>query len=115
MRYLFALLFILSGMVAGAQPGADIIDYINNYKKLAMDEMIRTGIPASITLAQGIHETYAGKSELVLKSNNHFGIKCKSYWTGKKVYHDDDARGECFRKYDDGTVSEYQVLVQGVV
>ena len=51
MRYLFALLFILSGMVAGAQPGADIIDYINNYKKLAMDEMIRTGIPASITLA----------------------------------------------------------------
>ena len=105
MRYLFALLFILSGMVAGAQPGADIIDYINNYKKLAMDEMIRTGIPASITLAQGIHETYAGKSELVLKSNNHFGIKCKSYWTGKKVYHDDDARGECFRKYDDPSLS----------
>jgi LysM repeat protein len=105
MRKLFALLFILNGMAAGAQPGADIIDYINNYKKLAMDEMIRTGIPASITLAQGIHETYAGKSELVLKSNNHFGIKCKSYWTGKKVYHDDDARGECFRKYDDPSLS----------
>jgi LysM repeat protein len=105
MRFLFALLFILSGLVAGAQPGADIIDYINNYKKLAMDEMIRTGIPASITLAQGIHETYAGKSELVRKSNNHFGIKCKAYWTGKKVYHDDDARGECFRKYDDPALS----------
>jgi len=105
MRVLFALLIILSGIAAGAQPTADIIDYINNYKKLAMDEMVRTGIPASITLAQGIHETYAGKSELVLKSNNHFGIKCKAYWTGKKVYHDDDARGECFRKYDDPAVS----------
>ena len=105
MRRLFALLFVLNGMVAEAQPGTDIIDYINNYKKLAMDEMNRTGIPASITLAQGIHETYAGKSELVLKSNNHFGIKCKDYWTGKKVYHDDDARGECFRKYDDPALS----------
>jgi LysM repeat protein len=98
-------MFVLGGMTAGAQPGSDIIDYINNYKKLAMDEMVRTGIPASITLAQGIHETYAGKSELVLKSNNHFGIKCKDYWTGKKVYHDDDARGECFRKYDDPALS----------
>ena len=105
MRRLFVLMFVLSGMTAGAQPGSDIIDYINNYKKLAMDEMVRTGIPASITLAQGIHETYAGKSELVLKSNNHFGIKCKDYWTGKKVYHDDDARGECFRKYDDPALS----------
>ena len=105
MRLLFGLLFVLGGLMAGAQPSTDIIDYINNYKKLAMDEMQRTGIPASITLAQGIHETYAGKSELVLKSNNHFGIKCKDYWTGKKVYHDDDARGECFRKYDDPSLS----------
>jgi LysM repeat protein len=105
MRVLFALLFMLGGLMASAQPSADIIDYINNYKKLAMDEMERTGIPAAITLAQGIHETYAGKSDLVLKSNNHFGIKCKDYWTGKKVYHDDDARGECFRKYDDPSLS----------
>jgi LysM repeat protein len=99
------MLFVLGRMMAGAQPSTDVIDYINNYKKLAMDEMERTGVPASITLAQGIHETYAGKSELVLKSNNHFGIKCKDYWTGKKVYHDDDARGECFRKYDDPALS----------
>jgi LysM repeat protein len=105
MRLLFVLIFILGSMMAGAQPSTDVIDYINNYKKLAMDEMERTGVPASITLAQGIHETYAGKSELVLKSNNHFGIKCKDYWTGKKVYHDDDARGECFRKYDDPALS----------
>ncbi|MBL7699537.1 MAG: glucosaminidase domain-containing protein [Chitinophagaceae bacterium] len=94
------LMFCLSGLATAAQPTNDIIEYINTYKQLAIEEMHRTGVPASITLAQGIHETYAGKSELVLKSNNHFGIKCKSYWTGKKVYHDDDARGECFRKYD---------------
>ena len=84
MRLLSVLLFVMGSLVAGAQPSTDVIDYINNYKKLAMDEMERTGVPASITLAQGIHETYAGKSELVLKSNNHFGIKCKDYWTGKK-------------------------------
>lgn len=87
-------------LAARAQPTADVLEYINTYKQLAIDEMKRTGIPASITIAQGIHETSAGKSELVLKSNNHFGIKCKAYWTGKKVYHDDDARGECFRKYE---------------
>lgn len=100
MRIFAALFFILTGIVAKSQPAIDIIEYINTYKKLAMEEMQRTGIPASIKLAQGIHETYAGKSELVLKSNNHFGIKCKAYWTGKKVYHDDDARGECFRSYE---------------
>jgi hypothetical protein len=66
---------------------------------MAIREMQRTGVPASITLAQGILETEAGKSDLVNRSNNHFGIKCKTSWTGEKVYHDDDARGECFRKY----------------
>lgn len=106
MRVFIAFLtFSLSVVLAKAQPTVDIIDYINTYKQLAMEEMQRTGVPASITLAQGIHETYAGKSVLVLKSNNHFGIKCKSYWTGKKVYHDDDARGECFRKYDEPSQS----------
>lgn len=92
-------LFLLAGNFVKAQPGADILDYINTYKDLAMKEMIRTGVPASITLAQGIHETSAGKSDLVLKSNNHFGIKCKSSWTGGRVFHDDDAAGECFRQY----------------
>ena len=61
--------------------------------------MKRTGVPAAITLAQGIHETEAGTSVLVKKSNNHFGIKCKDEWRGQSVSHDDDARGECFRKY----------------
>jgi LysM repeat protein len=84
-----------------AQPSDAILAYIAKYKELAISEMQRSGVPAAITLAQGIHETEAGRSELVLESNNHFGIKCKKAWTGKTVLHDDDARGECFRKYDD--------------
>lgn len=100
MMKLSTLLLALAITVAAqSQPSTDIINYINTYKQLAMEEMQRTGVPASITLAQGIHETYAGKSDLVLKSNNHFGIKCKNTWSGDKVYHDDDARGECFRSY----------------
>lgn len=91
--------FMIAGQTATGQPSAAVIDYINNYKQLAIDEMQRTGVPASIKLAQGIHETEAGRSVLVLKSNNHFGIKCKSGWSGEKVYHDDDASGECFRSY----------------
>jgi len=82
-----------------AQSAEDIQGYIARYKDLAISEMQRTGIPAAITLAQGIHETEAGTSELVKKSNNHFGIKCKDNWAGESVSHDDDARGECFRKY----------------
>ena len=73
--------------------------YIATYKDLAIREMIRSGVPASITLAQGILETQAGQSDLVKSSNNHFGIKCKTEWQGGKVYHDDDERGECFRSY----------------
>jgi len=76
-----------------------ILAYITRYKDLAISEMKRTGVPAAITLAQGIHETEAGTSPLVKKSNNHFGIKCKDEWRGQSVSHDDDARGECFRKY----------------
>ena len=74
--------------------------YINTYKNLAIAEMKRTGIPASVTLAQGLLETESGNSELVQKSNNHFGIKCKSTWTGESVTHTDDAPNECFRKYN---------------
>jgi LysM repeat protein len=78
---------------------ATIIQYINTYKFIAIKEMQRTGVPASVKLAQGILETQAGESDLVLRSNNHFGIKCKTNWPGEKVYHDDDKRGECFRAY----------------
>jgi LysM repeat protein len=94
------MLLITFFLSANAQQQAEIITYINTYKVLAMQEMQRTGVPAAIKLAQGIHETQAGTSDLVRKSNNHFGIKCKAEWQGEKVYHDDDKRGECFRSYD---------------
>jgi len=73
--------------------------YIDQYKDIAMLEMKRMGVPAAITLAQGLLESESGNSDLVKKSNNHFGIKCKSSWTGEGVTHDDDSLGECFRKY----------------
>lgn len=73
--------------------------YIKKYRELAVEEMKKYYIPASITLAQGLLESGAGQSALARKSNNHFGIKCGSDWYGKTVSHDDDARGECFRAY----------------
>ena len=73
--------------------------YINQYKDIAIEEMHRWKIPASITLAQGLFESGAGQSELARKGNNHFGIKCNG-WTGRRVYHDDDERNECFRAYE---------------
>ena len=97
---LFFALFILKNSFA-QQLDPVVVDYINKYKELAISEMQRTGIPASIKLAQGIHETSAGTSDLVKRSNNHFGLKCKTEWTGMKVKHTDDAPNECFRKYDE--------------
>ena len=89
---------------AFAQPTEKGMNYLKAYKGIAMKEMIRTGVPASITIAQGMLESLYGESELSVQSNNHFGIKCKNEWTGKKVYHDDDSKGECFRVYN--TVEE---------
>ena len=74
--------------------------YIERFAAIAVKEMHQYKIPASITLAQGILESGRGRSELALKSNNHFGIKCHTGWQGEKVYHDDDEKGECFRKYN---------------
>ena len=74
-------------------------EYVEKYKAIAIAHMERYGIPASITMAQGILESDSGNSRLSLSSNNHFGIKCKKHWTGDRVYHDDDAKGECFRAY----------------
>lgn len=88
--------FTLPGL---AQRAEIIAGYIAQYQQFAIEEQIRTGVPASITMAQGIHESGAGLGELAIKSNNHFGIKCKNTWTGDKVYHDDDEKGECFRSY----------------
>ena len=74
-------------------------EYVEKYKVIAIAHMERYGIPASITMAQGILESDSGNSRLSISSNNHFGIKCKKHWTGDRVYHDDDAKGECFRAY----------------
>jgi flagellum-specific peptidoglycan hydrolase FlgJ len=73
--------------------------YIANFSAIAKEEMRKYKIPASITLAQGILESGSGKGRLAVEANNHFGIKCHG-WTGQKIYHDDDASQECFRKYE---------------
>ncbi len=73
--------------------------YVEKYAALAVEEMYRNGVPASITLAQGLLESRYGLSELATKGNNHFGIKCHNNWNGGRMYHDDDERGECFRVY----------------
>jgi LysM repeat protein len=89
---------ILLGSFLKAQD-ISVEEYVSTYRSIAVAEMQRSGIPASVTLAQGILETEHGNSDLVKKSNNHFGIKCKSTWTGESVRHTDDAPNECFRKY----------------
>ncbi len=81
-------------------PKTTVEQYIEKYSATAIDEMYRSKIPASITLAQGILESGNGNSRLAVEANNHFGIKCKSTWTGKTLFEDDDAPQECFRKYD---------------
>lgn len=74
--------------------------YVSQFAGLAVEEMYRSGVPASITLAQGLLESRYGLSELAVKGNNHFGIKCHNTWEGRRMYHDDDQKGECFRKYN---------------
>jgi len=91
--------------MSGQRRNQHYIDYIEKYQKVAVEQMHRYRIPASITLAQGLLESGAGRSTLTRKSNNHFGIKCGSDWRGRKTYHDDDARGECFRVYKDARAS----------
>lgn len=87
--------------VQGQSRNKQYEDYIKKYRDIAVEEMKRYHIPASITLAQGLLESGAGYGTLARKSNNHFGIKCGSDWRGKTVKHDDDARNECFRVYKD--------------
>lgn len=84
--------------VVNPVPTDNVSAYVQQFAEIAQEEMRQYGIPASITLAQGVLESGAGNGELVKKANNHFGIKCHD-WKGAVVYHDDDAAGECFRKY----------------
>lgn len=93
-----------------------VTDYLNKYNALAVSEMKRTGIPASITLAQGMLESNYGRSTLAVKGNNHFGIKCHNNWRGARIYHDDNRRGECFRAYPSAEASYHdhsEFLVNG--
>ena len=99
-KLILSLLTITLCLAIQAQPrNKQYESYIKKYRELAVEEMKKYHIPASITLAQGLLESGAGKSELARKSNNHFGIKCGGDWRGKTVSHDDDACGECFRAY----------------
>lgn len=97
---LISLLLLLPGSDKSPQEA-----YIEKYSQMAVEEMYRSGVPASITLAQGMIESRFGLSELAAKGNNHFGIKCHSDWTGKSMRVDDDAKRECFRVYKDASQS----------
>ncbi len=94
---ILSVLFVTMSAVAQVRQTRE--EYVEKYKAIAIAHMERYGIPASITMAQGILESDSGNSKLARSSNNHFGIKCKKSWKGDRVYHDDDAKGECFRAY----------------
>lgn len=102
-KWKIACMLLVLGVVSQvkAQESYDqrVKDYIEHYKDWAIEEQRRSGVPAAVTLAQGIHETSAGSSELALNANNHFGIKCKKEWNGETYAYTDDAPDECFRKY----------------
>lgn len=105
MKHCLGFLFLVIGtQIAQAQSESTVV-YIEQYKKIAVQEMKRTGIPASITLAQGIVESNSGESNLAKKFNNHFGIKCKSDWKGETTFQDDDTKQECFRVYPNAAAS----------
>ena len=106
MKFKFTILLLLPFfcITVAAQKTATLI-YIDQYKDIAIKEMKRTGIPASIILAQGIVESNSGESNLALNFNNHFGIKCKTDWKGETTYQDDDSKQECFRAYPNANAS----------
>lgn len=106
-KVLISLLLVYNSLNPVTNESKLKIEYIQTYKDVAIAEMYRTGIPASIILAQGLHESQAGKSPLAINANNHFGIKCKSYWTGGTYYYKDDDKNNknqivesCFRNYE---------------
>ena len=103
-KYLF-LLIALFPLISAAQPKvSDAEKYIAKYHELAINEMQLFGIPASITLAQALHESDNGTSQLALKANNHFGVRCSSNWNGKRFHRNGNKKNYCFRKYN--TVAE---------
>ena len=109
---IFSIIFLLQ--INFAQ-NITVDQYIQEHKDFAIREMKRMGVPAAITLAQALLETENGNSDLVKKSNNHFGIKCKNTWTAEGVSHDDDALGECFRRYKgaEGSYRDHSNFLRG--
>lgn len=104
-KWLFLILIWTPVLVFGQSRSEIRKAYIQKYKNIAIREMQEYGIPASITLAQGILESADGTSELAVEGNNHFGIKCHSDWNGERMYHDDDEDNECFRVYEHAEAS----------
>ena len=103
-KYLF-LLITLFPVISEAQSKVTAAEkYITKYQQLAITEMQLTGIPASITLAQALHESANGTSQLAMKANNHFGVRCSSNWNGKRFHRNGNKKNYCFRKYN--TVEE---------
>ncbi|MFI3331287.1 MAG: glucosaminidase domain-containing protein [Rikenellaceae bacterium] len=101
-----ALIFtVLLQNFAAAQVQSEVAEYILKYQDLVLESAEKYGIPASVKMAQAILESGNGTSRLAKEANNHFGIKCKSDWKGKTISHDDDAKGECFRKYNSAKAS----------
>lgn len=92
----------------------DIVQYINNWKDVAINQMVLHGVPASVTMAQAVLESGHGKSKLAVRANNHFGIKCNG-WKGETFYQDDDKPNECFRKYESASVSfeDHSIFLTG--
>ena len=106
---------LLVTLFANSQTKMSRKEYIDMYKMLAISEMHRSGIPASIKMAQGCLESDNGNSSLARRSNNHFGIKCRNDWKGARVYHNDDELNECFRKYqtvDESYIDHTNFLMQ---
>jgi len=120
---LFVLLLILNScktykpVSARTYPNDSEQEYIENYQSLAISEMRRTGVPASVTLAQALIESEAGRSLLAREANNHFGIKCHDNWIGPSVRHNDDRRNECFRKYSqpDGSYKDHSDFLRNEI
>ena len=100
-RIVASIAALFAALAAFSQGGGSLHEqYIAKYSEIAVEEMFRSGVPASITLAQGLLESAGGESTLAVQGNNHFGIKCGPAWQGKSIKADDDRPGECFRVYD---------------
>lgn len=104
-RAIVSIVVLALAITASADRNPQYEEYIQRWYRVALEHQVSYGIPASITMAQGILESQAGRSELATKANNHFGIKCTSDWMGASYSHDDDRKGECFRLYRDAEQS----------